>query len=257
MTNQNSLINPYELLGVTTNSSIDAVRKAYYNLALLCHPDKGGSAIDMIIICKAYNYVKNQIVLNVDEEKMNMEVLEQEFKDFCTAQESKSPTFEEIYKETNIESFLLKFNQAYENNMSEGRVEENESAIDPFKLGGYGEYMEESKSNNRYNANVSNQPMLHRFKNELVVYKEPCNAQTSYGYQPFDVKHIEDYSHKSGSLDMFDYMKSYSKELQPDIELKEKSYDQVLEERKKMDIMLSKNVDRIFIGLDTDEKKQN
>jgi curved DNA-binding protein CbpA len=47
-------IQPYELLGVTMKSSLNDVRKAYYQLALLCHPDKGGNPQDMQLLHSAY-----------------------------------------------------------------------------------------------------------------------------------------------------------------------------------------------------------
>ena len=54
-------INPFNLLGVTINSSHKEVRRAYYKLSLICHPDKGGSKDDMIMLHNAYNYVMEQI----------------------------------------------------------------------------------------------------------------------------------------------------------------------------------------------------
>ena len=56
-----SLINPYQLLGVTINSSLKELKKAYYNMSLLCHPDKGGSNKDMIVVHTAYLYIKTQL----------------------------------------------------------------------------------------------------------------------------------------------------------------------------------------------------
>ena len=52
------LIQPYELFGLTSKASADEVRKAYYNMALLCHPDRGGSVEDMTVINAAYEWVR-------------------------------------------------------------------------------------------------------------------------------------------------------------------------------------------------------
>ena len=73
-------INPYDLLGVTINSSLKEIKKAYYNLALLCHPDKGGSNNDMIMIHNAYLYVKKQIEFSLNKEKL--ENIEDDFKNY-------------------------------------------------------------------------------------------------------------------------------------------------------------------------------
>ena len=54
------LINPFSLLGVSSKSTLTDLKKAYYQLSLMCHPDKGGNSADMIVVSKAYQYVKQQ-----------------------------------------------------------------------------------------------------------------------------------------------------------------------------------------------------
>jgi hypothetical protein len=54
-------VNPYEVFGITIESSLDDVRKAYYQLALVCHPDKGGNAEDMRIVYACYLWLKEQL----------------------------------------------------------------------------------------------------------------------------------------------------------------------------------------------------
>ena len=61
MVKDGGLINPYDLLGVKINSTLSEIKKAYYNLALLCHPDKGGCKKDMDTIHQAYKYVIEQV----------------------------------------------------------------------------------------------------------------------------------------------------------------------------------------------------
>jgi len=56
-----SLINPFELLGVDCKSSREEVRKSFKELALICHPDKGGDANQMKTLHLAYLYVISQI----------------------------------------------------------------------------------------------------------------------------------------------------------------------------------------------------
>ena len=53
----NSGLDPYALLGVNLASSPADVRRAYYRLALLVHPDKGGSAEEMAIVRTAYAWI--------------------------------------------------------------------------------------------------------------------------------------------------------------------------------------------------------
>ena len=78
-----NLLNPYELLGVSPTSTINTLKKKYYTLALICHPDKGGNKDDMIIIKNAYEYIKPQLENNTDT---TYEQLEEEFQKFCDEQ---------------------------------------------------------------------------------------------------------------------------------------------------------------------------
>lgn len=56
-------ISPYELLGLIPNKcTIHDVRKAYREIALICHPDKGGNADDMRVLQAAYEWIMNQLV---------------------------------------------------------------------------------------------------------------------------------------------------------------------------------------------------
>jgi DnaJ homolog subfamily A member 2 len=49
--------NPYEVLGIPGNSSIEEVKKAYKKKVLLHHPDKGGSTEEFVKINKAYESI--------------------------------------------------------------------------------------------------------------------------------------------------------------------------------------------------------
>lgn len=50
-------LDPYAVLGVTLTSSPNEVRRAYYSLALLVHPDKGGDADQMAVVQSAYAWI--------------------------------------------------------------------------------------------------------------------------------------------------------------------------------------------------------
>ena len=81
-----SLINPFELLGITEKSTVKEARKAYYQLALLCHPDCGGHEESMKVLVNAYQFVEQQIKnksdITGDADDMGKE-LETNFKSFC------------------------------------------------------------------------------------------------------------------------------------------------------------------------------
>lgn len=94
-----TLIQPYELLGVATNSTPKDVRKAYYQLALLCHPDKGGDPKDMRMLQTAYEWVMAQ--LSCVDTDYTYEQAQEEFDHFVASQnqEGNLPTLSEVMLE--------------------------------------------------------------------------------------------------------------------------------------------------------------
>ena len=102
-------LDPYALLGVTIASTCQQVRKAYYELALHAHPDKGGSAEQMRIVHNAYAYVIHQIA-GVNHTG-TYEDLEKDFADFCASQTQRPPSLADI----RADAFNLpRFNDIFE-----------------------------------------------------------------------------------------------------------------------------------------------
>ena len=206
-----SLINPYKLLGVTTNSTISELKKAYYQLALLCHPDKGGNNDDMRVVHQSYKYIKRQME-NANYTK-SYEDLEQEFQQFCKEQEEvKPPTFMSIFEETN--DFVREFNKRFEETIS------SDDITDPFQ-DGYGNLMEESvapesfqtNSNLNYTNNDTEleKPVANEFSRQIMTYEEPKYLPNTYGnFFRFDTKKIEDFSELQGQVPMTDYRLAFS-----------------------------------------------
>ena len=144
------LINPFSLLGVSSKSTFPDLKKAYYQLSLMCHPDKGGNSADMIVVSKAYQYVKQQLDKVKDT---TYEELEDEFQEFCKNQEAESPpSFSSIYEETQdwLNEFNDKFNKQHyrkENQeFGKGILNDNFNAyqINPFG-DGYSDIMDKSE----------------------------------------------------------------------------------------------------------------
>jgi hypothetical protein len=67
-----SVINPYELFGLTANSSLKELREAYYRFALMCHPDKGGASVTMNQITLAYQWIRQQLT-DAEEHRQTFE----------------------------------------------------------------------------------------------------------------------------------------------------------------------------------------
>jgi hypothetical protein len=84
-------MDPYKLLGVTHESSLQDVRKAYFSLAIIMHPDKGGSKEDMHVLVNAYKWIKEQIEIVQSKGDQEYEVVQAEFDEFIKNQELDKP----------------------------------------------------------------------------------------------------------------------------------------------------------------------
>ena len=103
-----SIINPYELLGVTINTNKDELKKRYYELAILMHPDKGGNKDDMITLQMAYKFILRELetINNSESLEKLTENAQQEYKKFCKSQENTLPEFNDIFADAfNLDKF--------------------------------------------------------------------------------------------------------------------------------------------------------
>lgn len=192
-------INPYKLLGLMPTSSLNEAKKAYYNLAIIVHPDKGGSANDMIIIKNSYNYVKNQLMFSHKNKDLTYEQLEEEFENFCKEQESKPPTFASVYEETN--DWIKDFNKEFE-------IQKQATDFDPLK-DGYGELMEKSNANLKYN-DTEIEKVTNNFSDAIIEYKEPQYLPNHLDNYPLNTKKINDFSKYNSKMSCTDYKLAFS-----------------------------------------------
>jgi len=112
-------LNPYELLGVTQKNSLNEIKQSYYSLALIMHPDKGGSSSDMHILKTAYNWIKEQITPVETNPFKDYESIQMNFDDFIKQQdETKPPPLTTILAES-IGFEFDKFTQIYDKILSQ------------------------------------------------------------------------------------------------------------------------------------------
>ena len=245
-----NLLNPYNLLGVSIDSTLRELRKSYYTLSLICHPDKGGSKEDMDVVHKAYLYVKEQLENN--ETQTTYEEAEAEFERFCKEQEEKPPPFSKIDEENN--DFIRDFNREFDrvhSSIAENAANHNiqSTFYYPFEQG-YGHLMEKSQLvdindinfecsyGEKQKKDALEEPVVNVFSKEVIIYKEPHSLPDTYGYNyNFNVKKIDDFSDKiSKNFECTDYLKAFSPA--ENVEHLRKSYksiDELLEERKQFD----------------------
>jgi glycosyltransferase involved in cell wall biosynthesis len=207
-------INPYDLLNVSSESSITYLKKNYYQLALYCHPDKGGSKEDMVIVQNAYEYLKIQLENSTEK---TYEDLENEFQDFCSLQEKEPPKFCKIFSETH-EEWNNEFNNTY--------LEQKYS--DLFDKG-YGEFMDISQNQNYQEYKpIDEEKNKHNFKSEIVIYKEPFPTPIDVDTNmPLDKKEIKDFTYQG----MTDYKLAFSSSENLKINIRNRTLEDIIKER--------------------------
>jgi len=201
--NTDTVINPYKLLGINPyNPCMDSLKKNFRTLALICHPDKGGSEQSMRTLYNAYIYIKYQFQ-NCETNRKSFEELEQEFEMFCKNQEKKHP---KNFSKKNVQR--KNFNKMFE--------EQKQKEKNTFNKG-YGKFMSNSDYANgklTYDNNNIKKKNKYKFENidntALSIYKEPQSFLQSYGnHERFDIKNISDFSYSTGELSMSDYEKAF------------------------------------------------
>ena len=209
--NKCSLINPYELLGFDSkqpNILMKDLKKQYFTLSLICHPDKGGNADDMIILKNAYQYIKEQIE-GKDEKSKDFEIVEEEFKEFMKTQSSNPPPFSQVYEEAHL--WLKEFNEEFEKQKIVSTDTNNNKEINEYLLyynnknDGYGNLMDTHTDISREDE-IKIKPSV-EFKSDITIYKTPesFSYNSNTGYDIYKQK-ITDFSNNRG----VDYKKAYT-----------------------------------------------
>jgi len=219
-----SLINPFELLGVDCKSSREEVRKSFKELALICHPDKGGDANQMKTLHLAYLYVISQIEFK--EHGRTMEEEEQKFKEFLESQEDGGlPSIFEIM----TDSANAKFNEMWEKS--------NNEKFDMCYPSNYEEKMK-------------NEPIS--FSTEVIEYKEPKTI-IEIGFSEimdFTVNPVKDFSDYKNGVG-YDYVLAHSTEnIDEKVEMKDvmKEFEEL--KMKREEELLRNDFSKVEIKID-------
>jgi curved DNA-binding protein CbpA len=255
-------INPYELLGFDSKNpnhiSLNQLKKTYYNLSLICHPDKGGSPDTMIVLKNCYEYIKNQLE-NAKDHSTDFETIENEFKSFLQSQSSKPPPFSAIYAETHDgKDWNTAFNEKFENEKEKHKQtpqftentitgdQEQEIISDLFKLDsdGYGHMMD--TENRDADIDVIKKP-THHFNKDITIYTEPI-SYNSYLGKTYNGK-LTNNTHMTDYIEAFaeDIKANESKILTDPIETNnnnsdiENKYKEFLQERDNVDKYLTES----------------
>jgi hypothetical protein len=218
-------INPFNLLGVDPHkTSLQELKKQYYTLALLVHPDKNREkdGEEMHVLHMAYRYCLEQIE-NAESRKTTYEDLEKEFEDFCRAQEQtvsvavnitdndtvvlginvSVPTFRDIIDDAFEQK---KFNEAFE----------TADGYHASFQGGYGSHMEASEFASAQpltDISYAGDKNLLQLKDDfssLIVYKEPISMTKEADYYNYCTKEpIDSYTIYMKNTCLTDYKEAH------------------------------------------------
>lgn len=191
------MLNPYDLLGVTIDSSKEDVKRRYYELSLIMHPDKGGNADDMICLQTAYKFVMKEI--EAIDKSLTVEQLENEFKEFCATQEKQVPMFQDIY----AEAFdLPKFNEYFAQHASD--------VMGASVSGGYGDLMEKSTLTEEY-VDKETTLVTNEF-HAVSLYRSPMEMNVNQNVYDFTSsnKQLDNYSMDVNGMHMCDYREAFT-----------------------------------------------
>jgi curved DNA-binding protein CbpA len=208
-----SNINPYEILGVTKNFTLDELKDKYKRVAKKVHPDRGGSQQLFNLVTLAYKKLVEEYKLKKINKQFNE--LKTDFSNYSDTQnntQNRNPEFSKPQYQSN--DFREVFNRTYDNHKIH-------SAYD----NGYGNFMIESdgrredidiakKVNNmkQFNSAFEAEP-LNNYNRRMIVYKEPealPSSSKSLKYTELGVGKIKDFSSSTNNLDCTDYKAAHS-----------------------------------------------
>lgn len=225
------MINPYEIMNLTPDSTLKDLKRAYYDMALICHPDRGGTEEDMIIIHNAYKYIKEQ--LENCENVGTFEELEEEFSTFCNEQEETPPPFRDIWENSEEKNRHDDFNRAF-NELHEKSDESNEDE-NLHNDKGYQRYMIDSKY--RQSGIVENIDYKPLNMDELTEEFEDSDGEFIEQVE-FENKIIE-YKEPEGILEInvkdgIDYYDAFCKPIENDVKIKNRTLEELIAEREEL-----------------------
>jgi curved DNA-binding protein CbpA len=208
-----SNINPYEILGVTKNFTLDELKNKYKRVAKKVHPDKGGSQQLFNLVTLAYKKLVEEYKLKNINKQFNE--LKTDFSNYSETQNNTQRRNTEFYKpQYKSNDFKEVFNKTYDNHKVH-------SAYDD----GYGDFMIKSdgrredidivkKVNNmkQFNSAFQAEP-LNNYNKRMIIYKEPealPSSSKSLKYTELGVGKVKDFSSSTNNLYCSDYKAAHS-----------------------------------------------
>ena len=204
-------MDPYKILHVEKNCSIEQLREAFKKVAIKVHPDKGGNEELFKIVVESYKVIYTKLKSDNGDKDFN-ELKSESHLQFENMKKTKHVSFKGDQSE---EEFSSKFNKTFDENRFQ------DSVIDD----GYGQFMSQSskhrdeidisksiKNFKDFNTAFDNQEVMNK---EVMMYKEPepLTMSKSLAFNELGVDKIDDFSSdttNSRNIGYCDYMKAHT-----------------------------------------------
>lgn len=204
-------MDPYKILKVDKNCSIEQLRDAFKRVAIKVHPDKGGNEEMFNVVVESYKTIYKKLKSESGDKDFH-ELKNESRHQFQNIKKTKHVSFK---VGANDDEFNTKFNKIFDENRF------TESAIDD----GYGQFMSQSskhrdeidikksvKNFKDFNTVFDNQEAMNK---EIIIYKEPepLTMSKSLAFNELGVDKIDDFSSdttNSRNIGYCDYMKAHT-----------------------------------------------
>jgi len=227
-------VNPYKILGVSKNYTLEELRNNYKRIALQVHPDKGGSNELFQLVTQCYKRLLKHYEKKMEKDFME---LKNEFKQFETEKRSGNADLATMYEQErsrqpppamerprggvdnrNQGEFMTAFNRIFE-----------ENRLDDAMAVGYGHTMAASSAA-REDINIPNKMKTFKLNNfnkafdkqavndgnkEIMQYKppEPTLMAKRVGFSELGINEVDDFSGANDTIkkvNYMDYMKAHT-----------------------------------------------
>lgn len=207
---ENSMNDPYKILGIKRDANLQEIKSAYKHLARKNHPDKGGDADKFKMITQSYCYLVNKFEKQMEnDKKTSRKVVNSEYNNEI----EDTRGMQSIY--VSKDKFdINKFNQIFD----QFKVEDEND-------GGYGDLMSKEEIpqisasrkgtifSEKFNKDMFNKMFEDENTNdELIEYGEPeaLPSSSNIGYKELGQGKITDFT-KSDNKGYTDYKRAYEK----------------------------------------------
>ena len=195
-------INPYKILGIHKNYTIEELKDRYKRVAKQAHPDRGGSEALFNLVTLCYKKLYEEYKLKRINKQFND--LKLDFNNYTEQQNNRynqndfQDTFNRVYDDHKISN---PFDNGYGDMMLESRPDREDINIS-------------RKVNNmkQFNTAFESEP-ISKYNKKMIVYKEPealPSSTKTLKYTELGIDNIKDYSTETNNLYCADYKRAHS-----------------------------------------------